>query len=292
MAYFYLFLAICASAALSVMSTLFNRKNTTCKNVSIFYNLLVTFSAFCSWTIVFCFRPTFNVKVLGYSFLYAVFYTMALTGLFKALQYGSVALTAFVKQLSLIGVCIWGLLFWNSPFSMFVGIGLFLIVIALYFCFGHGKSNAVEKNASIGKWMFFALILLIGNAGCSIVQKYQQLAFDGKYGNALMVCGIGFSTIFCAVFFAISKKDDIKNLSPKTLLFPVVAGGSSAALNLFIILLMSSTLSISIIFVSIAVGGILLTTLFSLCVYKEKLKKAQWLGLVLGVIAVAFLNIG
>ena len=292
-AYFYLLFGMCASASLSIMSTLFNRTNAECKNLSLFYNLLVTFSAFCTWTFVFCFRPAFDVRVIGYALAYAIFYIMALTGLFKALEHGSVALTSFVKQLSLIGVSIWGLLFWNSPFSTVVGLGLLVMIIALYFCFGYGQNRAEEKNGSFGKWLFFALMLLVGNAGCSIVQKYQQIACNGEYGNALMVCGTGISSLLCLILFATGKKKgDIKKISPKTLIFPVLAGCSSAILNLFILLLMSSALSISVIFVSIAVGGILLTTLFSVCIYHERLRKIQWLGLALGIIAVALLNIG
>ena len=59
---------------------------------------------------------------------------------------------------------------------------------------------------------------------------------------------------------------------PVPVIYPVVGGISSAALNLLILLLITSPLSESVIFPGIAVGGWVLTTIFSVIAYKEKMR--------------------
>ncbi|MBQ8868129.1 MAG: EamA family transporter [Oscillospiraceae bacterium] len=288
MDYIYLIGAALLSAAMSVVNMAFKRRNWGAENTSSFYNLLVSISAFVTWGVFFALDGSFDIRVILYSATYGIFYAMALIGLFKALEYGSASLTSFIKQLSLIAVSIWGFIFWKTPLTVTVVIGLVLIVIALYLCFKPDRNHAVKTSV---KWVVFALLLLVGNAGCSIIQKYQQAAFDTKYGSTLMFFGIGFATIFCLAKYLKDKKPDFKMLSKSSLVLPVVSGISSALLNNFIILMLSTALSESVIFPVIAVGGMILTTLFSVLVYKERLGKLEWAGLAVGAVALVFLNV-
>lgn len=288
MEYIYLICATCFSATLSIMSSVFNTKNAEYKNASSLYNAIATIGAFLSWGAIYILNFEFDPGVLWYSLAYGVFYTMALMGLFKALEVGSLSLTALVKQLSLIGVAFWGLFFWEIPFTKNVLTGLIIIVIALYLCFKPDK-NMGKATVSL-KWLLFAGMLLVGNAGCSIVQKYQQMHFDGKFGSMLMFFGTCFSAISCMILYFKSNNCKLSEISKKTLLFPVIGGTSSTMLNLFIILLISTPMSESIIFPGIAVGGLILTTLFSVIFQKEKLYIHQWIGISIGAMALVFLN--
>lgn len=289
MPYIYLLSAMCASAMLSIMSSLFGRKNAGTKDTSSLYSLIVTISATVSWGILFLWDGEFCGGVLAYSLVYGVFYTMAMVGMFKAYQVGSVPLTAFVKQLSLIGVAFWGLIFWDTPITVNVTIGLVLIVAALYLCFKPDK-KAEGKTFTL-KWLLYASMLLVGNAGCSIIQKYQQMAFGGKYGSQLMFFGAICSAAACAVMYLKGSRCKLKELAKGSVFCPVAGGISSAALNLFILLMLSTTLSESVIFPGIAVGGFMLTTAFSVIVYRERLRKEQWVGLAIGAVALVFLNL-
>lgn len=286
----FLMCAMSCSAVLSIMSTVFGRQNAGCKDTSTFYSLIVTLSAFVSWGVLFFRDFEFDVRVIGYSALYGLLYTVAMFGMFKAYTCGPVSLTAFVKQLSLIGVAFWGFVFWNTPVKIHVVLGLVLIVVSLVLCFKRRK-EAKEHVVSL-KWLGFALMLLVGNAGCSIVQKYQQLAFDGRFGNQLMFFGVGFSAITCLILYLRGERCGMKDIRKKaSLLCPMVAGLSSAMLNLLILIMLSTTLSESVIFPGIAVGGLILTTIFSLIAYKERLTRIQWLGLVIGMVGLVFLNL-
>ncbi len=289
MEYLYLFAAMLASAMLSIMSSMFGRYNKTTKNTSYLYSAIVTFSAFVTWGSVCIYNAEIHMGVLVYSLIYGLFYTIAMLGMFKAYQTGSVSLTAFVKQLSLIAVALWGFVFWDNPITSNIAIGILLIVCALYFCFKPDKNRA-KVNVSV-KWLIFALMLLVGNAGCSIIQKYQQIAFSGEFGNTLMFFGTTVSFVFSSILHFKGNSCKISDISKSAIIFPIIGGVSSAALNLLILLLISSPLSESIIFPGIAVGGMVVTTIFSVIVYKEKLRAVQWLGLCVGVVALILLNL-
>lgn len=289
MEYTFLILAMTSSAMLSIMSSLFGKLSDNKKNTSFLYSAVVTFSAFISWGIICLCKSGINFIVWAYSIIYGISYTVAMIGMFKAYQAGSVSLTAFVKQLSLIAVALWGFVFWNNPLTATILSGIGLIIVALYLCF---KPEKESKSTSVSlKWLLYAAMLLVGNAGCSIIQKYQQLAFDGNYGNSMMFFA---SAIAFLISLTLYLKDDgckIKEIKKFLLICPAVGGISSAALNLFILLLLSSPLSESIIFPGIAVGGLVITMIFSVIVYKETLRFHQWCGLFIGTIALVLLNL-
>lgn len=289
MEYICLFLAMTASALLSIMSSAFGRYANTKKSTSFLYSVVVTFSAFAVWGIICFSQEGINLKVLGYSLAYGIFYTVAMIGMFKAYQTGSVSLTAFVKQLSLIAVAFWGFVFWKNPLTTNILSGIVLIIIALYLCF---KPENGSKNTIVSiKWVIFAIMLLVGNAGCSIIQKYQQMAFDGNYGSALMFLATGVAFIISLILYLKNDGLKFKEIKKPLLIYPAIGGISSGLLNLLILVLISSPLSESIIFPCIAVGGLIITMIFSLIVYKEKLTPVQWCGFLIGIIAIVLLNL-
>lgn len=288
MSYIYLLLAVISISMLSIMATLFNNLNKSAKNISSLYNLIVTLSTCSSWGIIYLFNFEFNANILIYSLLYGIFYTTAMIGLFGALKNGSVSLTSFIKQLSLVAVAVWGFFFWQTPVTVNIAIGMLLIILAIYFCF---KPDKNETHKISLKWLIYSLMLLIGNSGCSIIQKYQQMSYPGHYGSMLMFFACGLSVVVCFVIHMQNKKINLKNIRKKTLFFPIIAGLSSTLFNLFIILLAQTSLSPAIIYPATAVGGMILTILFSLIFCQEKLTIWLKIGLFTGAIALIFLNL-
>jgi uncharacterized membrane protein len=288
MEYICLAAAMCSSAMLSIMSSLFGKKNPNAAHASALYSAVVTASACLTWGIICLCNGGVDLRAIGYSVLYGISYTLAMIGMFCAYQLGSTSLTAFIKQLSLIGVALWGFLFWNNTLTANIAIGLALIVAALYLCFKPDRKT--KDNAISVKWCAFAFMLLTGNAGCSIIQKYQQLAFDGEYGNGFMLFGAAFAFL-CSFAYAKKEHARVGEIKKASFIFPILGGISSAVLNLFILLLISSPLSESIIFPGIAVGGLIITMLFSVLAYGEKLPVHRWIGLGVGAVALVFLNL-
>jgi len=182
MPYFYLIASVFCLASANILASLFNRKNEGRVGVSAIYNLYLLIAVFVCWLVLFLRDGTFDMGVLPYALLFALCYTVTNIAIINAVKEGSVMLTSLFGQLSLILVSVWGFFFWGAPFTWTVGLGLVLTAAALWLCLYNGK----ESGRISFKWIAYIVLLVVGNAGCSIVQRTQQLHFDGKYGNFLI----------------------------------------------------------------------------------------------------------
>lgn len=217
---------------------------------------------------------------------------MAIVGMIYALKYGSVALTSLLLQFSFIGVTVWGLIFWNAPFNIKVLLGILFSITALSLCIlnGNKTKNALSNHNFFVRWVVSSLIMFVGNAGCTIVQKEQQIAFNGQHGSMLMVFACMVSVLVGVFLFIRNDRSGSRTIAKNGVIFPIVAGISNAITNLFVIILATSELSSNLIFPVIAIGGLSINLLFSLSVFKEKLKWWQWIGFAVGVVAITLLS--
>jgi drug/metabolite transporter (DMT)-like permease len=205
-------------------------------------------------------------------------------------------LTSLFISLSLIGVTVWGFFFWNTPFTLLVGLGLVLVVTAVTLCLYKGKGKDSKEQEKSGrtisfKWIVFVLLAFVGNAGATIVQRTQQMACNGQHGNLLMFIATGLASVAFAIAYMVKDASDFKKILKTTGYFPMIAGGCNFGLNLFVILLASSSLSPSLIYPVMSVGSLACITVASIFLFKEKMKWWQWLGVAIGATAVAILSL-
>ena len=289
MMYFYLLLNMFFSAAITVGGRIYNNRTKNLSNVSILYTMIVPAFAALGWLALWCFDFSFDAKVLPYSFLYGIGYSFFTVGILGALRVGLTSLTALVKQMALVGVSIWGFVFWDTQFTVLSGIGLVLIVVSLVLCLITKEKG--PRSGNLLKWAFYAFLITVGNAGCAIIQRYQQMAFDYQHKNMFMFFGVLFAAGVCAV---LSLKEDKTNwgkawkASWPCLIF---TGISSAATNVCMLLLVQLKMSPVILYPGVAVGGLMFTTLIALVCFREKLRVMQWWGLGVGAVALVLLNL-
>lgn len=288
MPYLYLIGAVLTNASSSVIGTYFNRRNDGKKGTSSFYNFLQLCSVFACWLILFAFDFSWDWGVLPYALLFALFFTVCNISIINALRNGPTTLTSLFIGLSLLITTTWGFLFWNAKFTLFVGVGLAFVVAAVYLCLYNGKKE--EKKIS-WKWILYVVLAMVCNSGCSITQRTQQTHFDGQYGNMLMAVATFVSAIAGFLLWLKSDKSDAKTMLKGSWYFPVGAGVFNVVLNICVMKMALTTLSPSLIYPVIGVGGLMVVTLFSLFAFKEKLKWQQWLGIALGAVATALLSL-
>ena len=288
MPYLYLVLATVGVASTNIVAGFYNRKNASEKNTASLYTFLVQATIFLCWLVMFLFDRTYDWAVLPYALLFAVSFAMCMIGNIYALKTGPVVLTSLALQLSLVGVTAWGFIFWDTKFTWLTAVGLVLIVVSLWLCLYNGKHEEKKIN---WKWIVFALMAFVGNAGASITQRTQQTNFAGQYGNFLMVVATFLAAAICFVLYLFSEKGDTKKLVKTSWYYPVAGGAMNVMLNVCVILLATSTLSPSIIYPVLAVGGLIIVTVFSKYVFKEDMRWWQWLGVIIGTIAVGILSI-
>ena len=96
------------NASSSVIGKIFNKKYEEQRGSSAVYNFLQLISVFSCWAILYAFDFSFEIKVIGYSVLFALCYTACNIGFINALKYGPAMLTSLFVGLSLILTTILG----------------------------------------------------------------------------------------------------------------------------------------------------------------------------------------
>ena len=287
MPYIYLIISVFMSASSSVFGKVYNER-TECKNdATIFYNFLFIISACVCWAILYAFNFSFEVDVLWYSIIFATCYIVFSIGSINALKHGPASLTALLICLSLLVTTIWGFIFWDSKLTIYVVVGLIFVVCSIVLCL---YTKDKENKMISWKWIFYVALAFFGNAGCAIVQRTQQLQHNGQHANMFMLFAMIFSVTIYLIIYLRSNSEDSLVLLKKSWWGPVCAGACNVVLNLFAMLMVSTNLSPSLIYPVIGAGGLSVVTIFSLFVFKEKMRWWQWLGIIIGAIAVVLLS--
>ena len=167
-------------------------------------------------------------------------------------------------------------------------VGLCLIVVSLVLCLLKPEKATGHR---LGRWAFYALLITVGNAGCSIIQRYQQMAMNYGHKNAFMFFGVLSSTLVCLVIGLCGRRRDWGKAFCRGWYGPFLAGCSSAFANVCILVLIKRQMSSTVIYPGIAVGGLILTTLVSFFFFRERLRPLGWCGLAVGAVALVLLNL-
>ncbi len=289
MNYAFLFLATAFSAMITIAGKLFNNRTKIFTHVSQLYNLLCTIFASLGWLIAWLFDFSFDIAVIPYSILYGIGYSAFTVGMLGAIKTGLTSLTALIKQMSLVGVSFWGFIFWGTKVTASSLIGIFLIIISLFFCLIKNEKKDEQPNTL--KWLYYALLIAVGNAGCSITQRYQQMAFNYQHKGMFMFFGVFFAMLFCLGLALREDKRCWESAVKTAWCFPALTGMSSVLSNVFILLMIKFQMSPVVIYPTIAVGGLMFTIIVSLIFFREKLRPLQWCGIVIGSVALVLLNL-
>ena len=231
------------------------------------------------------FKLTLAAEMLPYAFGFAAAYSVATVFNFLAIQCGPLSLTSLATSYSLLIPTFYGLIFDKDEAGIWLYIGLGLLAVSLFLI--NAKSGEMKITL---KWAIFAALALVGNGLCSTVQTVQTAAFGGKYDDSFMI--ISLATVFvvlclCSVF---TEKEKILPSIKGGWYYMLICGIANGAVNLFV-MLASEVVNKSVMFPLISAGGIVLTWVVSIFLYKEKLTLKQNIGMILGIAAIVFLNL-
>lgn len=278
--------SILTSATAGIFCGFFNKRAKGAAGADALYTMLVVLTATVGWFVLFAIDGEFLPEAIPYSLLFGVCYAAAQIGMVKAIACGPLSLTVLLVQFSCVLTVVWGFLFWGVTVSPRAIIGLVLASAALVCC-------VVEKGESrtlSGKWLLFALLSLLGNAGCIISQRTEQIACDGRGGNMMMAFAMVIASAACIGIFGKSRKENCRHLARRLFPFPLAAGVCNLFLNLATIRMATGTLSPALIYPAIAIGTLSLNILFSVLFFGERPTARRWIGIAFGAAAVVLLS--
>lgn len=206
---------------------------------------------------------------------------------FKALSVGEVSKVAAVDKSSVVLSVLFAIVLFPEERNLWyiklsclclIGLGTFLMT----------DIKKGENKQGLA-WLTFAILSAVFAAATSILAKTGIGNVDSNLATAIRTC-----VVFAfAWFIVIGKKECkfVKEITKKDLLFLLLSGIATGASWLFYYYAIQNG-QVSVV-VPIDKASVLITVLFSLIVFKEKLSKKSWLGfalLVTGTILMAVLT--
>lgn len=209
----------------------------------------------------------------------------------KALEIGPLSYTTVIISCSTVITAISGTLFFNEKINLSHYIGIALMVACIILSVNKGN----DKKASI-KWLILCLIAFTACGLIGLMQKFHQSSIYKNQLNEFLILAFTTSAIFSIIlFFYFHKKEKNKIFINKDnkfnylLLVLVIVTGVCVAVNNRLNLFLSGVMPSAVFFPIVNGGGLILTTLFALIFFKEKLSLKQWIGLFLGGLSLMFL---
>lgn len=227
----------------------------------------------------------FSVSLLPYSLGFAAAYSIATVFAVISVSCGLLSLTSLIISYSLMIPAFYGIIFLGDSFDALFIIGMILLVISLLLI-----NNVSVGNKISFKWLISVFLAFAGNGMCSVVQKMQQLRFDGKYKNEFMIIALAAVTVITLPMIFVSERKNALVYIKIGWRFAVPCGILNGVVNLFVMLI-SEKMPVSVIFPLISAGGIAVTYIISKYFYKEKLTIIQTAGFIAGIISIVFLNL-
>lgn len=260
------------------------------------FNFYQNIFCFLSILLIYLFSGTefsFSVFSVLLGAALAVANILSLEGLLQAQACGSFAYTSVIVALSAIIPSMSGPMLFREKVtvSQFAGIGLMIICIIL-----SPGNDGGERRAVNLKWLLFCTVTFVFSGAVGVVQKIHQnnAAHKAEMPALLLTCFF--------VSFAISgirlitergrmKKsgESLNKLTLAVLLFPAVSGLCFAfphTINLFL----SGRLASVVFFPTINLCPMLLTMLYAVFGFKERLTAKQWAGIAVGILSTVFVS--
>ena len=289
----YIFLAVSLSAALMV--------NVTKKIYSGNYQRKLSdgflFSAF-SFIVATIILLIFGVgETSRFTFVMGLLFgavtTLQSITMILAFKIGPMAYTSVIINFSTLLTALSGVLWFDEKLYAPQMIGIALMLIS-FICSANGEPDQKKANA---KWLSLCIVSFLATGGIGIMQKLHQSSAYKSELNSLLVIAFTSSSVFALALAAIfDRTSKLKGETAKSvfleknkllkLVIVIVLQGIGVAVNNKINLYLSGVMSSSVFFPTVNGGGLILTTLCSVIIFKERLSLKQWIGIAGGILSV------
>ena len=211
----------------------------------------------------------------------------------KALEVGPLSYTTVIISCSTLISAISGALFFDETLAVAHIIGILLMLVSFALAV---ERKADEKKAS-ARWLIYCLVAFFCTGGIGIMQKVHQSSAFKEELNAFLVIAFAISFVFsmlCAAYLARKERTTSHPISVKGGMLWLLVGvmliaGACIAVNNKLNLYLSGVMDSAVFFPIVNGGGLVLTTLAALVLFREKLTLKQWIGMICGIGSVIFL---
>jgi drug/metabolite transporter (DMT)-like permease len=232
--------------------------------------------------------------VSGTAMIYGTVFGCILCGFLflknESLASGPVSLTALIGNCAFIIATLFGVFYAQNPINVFQIIGMALIALALLLCINPKKSG--EKLSA--KWFVCCFFFFLVGGFVGIFNIVFGRSPVKNEINGMMLTA---SVVSCVLFFLMgiavnkAKKQPLPTIRKGALIYILISGISGCTyfrLNTALTPMIPSP-----IFFPVSNGGIvIISTFVGALLFKEKLNKIQFWGIIIGLIAIVVTGCG
>jgi drug/metabolite transporter (DMT)-like permease len=228
----------------------------------------------------------FPLELIPYAVVFGACFGICNVATLKAISCGPLALTSLFMGYSTLIPTLYGIFFLNEqPNLQFFLPGLALLIVSLFL-----TNKPVKGEKISGKWLLYISISVITNAGCCISQTQQQVDFKEQYGSQLMILALAMVLVFYVIMMLLTERKELPQLIKGGWYNAPISGLANGANNLLVMVL-RPMMSAAVLFPLISGGGLVVTLLISLFLFKERLGRVQTFGFFLGLASVILLSL-
>lgn len=211
-----------------------------------------------------------------------------------ALKCGPMSYTTVITSFSTLITALSGAMFFGEHLGAIQIVGIALVLASFVLAV---KSEGEKKSAGT-KWLILCIIAFVTTGGIGIMQKLHQSSDFKEELNAFLIISDLTAALICAVSAIILKSRDDRVAAEKParnqkgmliLLAIMLLNGVCIALNGKFNLFLSGVMDSAVFFPTVNGGGLVLSTVAAVILFKERLTVKQWIGILLGTVAVVLL---
>lgn len=231
-----------------------------------------------------------SLFTVGLGLLFGLIMTGQGIAMLKALEIGPMSYTTVIVSFSTLISALSGVAFFGESIGVWQWVGIALMLASFLLAV---KEDSQEKSASF-RWLIFCGITFLCTGGIGLMQKiHQTSAYKAEINAFLIVAFVSACLGSCLAGLWISKKEKTTFLEHDengkvrwVLVAIALFSGIVTAINHKLNLYLSGVMDSAVFFPIVNGGGLVLTTVAAVLLFKEKLTKRQWLGVAIGILSV------
>lgn len=246
----------------------------------LFFNALIS----CVWIVISFVlnRTAVSIGSIMWGALYGTVTAVFLLSKMQAMASGPVSVTSFIGCSSLLISTAFGVLFFHESVTVVQVICLVLLIAALFLCISPKGGKAKPM------WKFWCALFFLASGGVGLIFKLHQASEFAAEVDAMMLAASVMSFVIFAVSSVIvsKKRNSCFPHVPKIAVPYIIASGTVSFSYNKLNIMLSGKLPSIIFFPTFNGSVIIFASLLAAIIFKERLEKKQFIGIVLGTISV------
>lgn len=214
---------------------------------------------------------------------FSIFNVMALTA-----QRNGVSVAAVASKMALVIPVFFGVVLFQESLGVYKFFGVIIGLISVYFV-----SVKAANTQSLKAYLGLPLLLFLGSGLIDTGLKYAQEVLISNRQEAVFSASIFFAAFVFGMLYLLFSllygKRTTALLNPKNIVAGVVLGIPNFFSIFFLLKALQSGVDGIVVFTINNIGIVLLSTLFGVLIFKEFLKKKNWIGIGLAVAAIGLI---